>query len=138
MSELKKVLANLLESKEAESCMINAVNLNVKVPQEHHGELTEILEVNTVDEEILEKLYELEPEELVDLLTLALMANGRVENFVRAERNAIALKLSTVNYLKNHPEYRKTAVDNNGDNPDKMLSALIQIQKVLKHAGDNE
>lgn len=138
MSNLKEILANLLETKEAESCMINAVNLNVKVPQKYHGELSDILDINTVDEELLQQLYKLEPEELVDLLTLALMANGRVENFIKAERNAIALKMSTVNYLKDHPEYRETAVDTNGDNPDKMLTALIQIQKIIKHGGNNE
>jgi len=131
MTELEKLLKRIIDSKDSEATLASFAGCNVKVPTERQAELTEILQLDAEETELLEELYKLEPEEIIKLSTLALMAKGTVCNFIKAERNAICLKHSAVDWAKDHPEYRETSVDQNEKDPRKMLDALIMIRQII-------
>ena len=129
--ELKKKLNKIVENKDSEAVLAACASVNVQVPQQLQGELIELLKLESDQNELLEELFKLEPKELVTLLTLALMSKGRVCDFIRGERNFIVLKLSTIDHIKNNPNYRETSVDENDGNPKAMLKALILMQQTM-------
>jgi hypothetical protein len=133
MTELEKLLKRIIDSKDSEATLASFAGCNVKVPTERQAELTEILQLDAEETELLEELYKLEPEEIIKLFTLALMAKGTICDFIKAERNTICLKHSALNWAKDHPEYRKTSVDINENDPKRMLDALIMMRKMIEN-----
>lgn len=129
--ELRKKLNRILEDKDSEAVLASCASVNVQVPKHLQGELIELLKLESEQAELLEELYKLTPNELVVLATLALMSKGRVNDFIRLERNCVVLKHSTIDYIKDNPHYRETSVDENENSPKAMLKALITMQKAI-------
>ena len=138
LEKLKKHLESIMQDKSEEIAMASVVGINCKIPEEISGFLTDFLNLETVEEDALNELFTLTPDQITIVATLAMIANGRVADFCRLERNMVVLKLSTVDYLQDDPDYRETSVDENEGNPQAVLDAMIKIRKMFKSAMQNK
>lgn len=137
--ELKERLNGAMESKKQEIAMVNCASLNCKIPQELSGFLTDLLDLTTDEEEALSALFSLDRKQIAIVSTLAMIANGRLSDFITLERNMLILKLSLTSYVKDNLEYRETSIDENEGNPEAMLDALIKMKEImLKIHNNNE
>lgn len=134
LEELKQKLELPWDDKNQEASMVSVIDCNCKVPQELSGFLTDFLHLETGEEEVLSQLFKLTPEQILIVATLAMIANGRVADFIRLERNMIVLKLSVTDFIKDNMDYRKTSSDENEDNPEAMLDAMIKMKEIIKRA----
>jgi hypothetical protein len=132
--ELKKKLDHPMDDKNQEASMISMIDVNCKVPQELSGFLTDFLHLETSEEDAVNELFKLTPDQITTVATLAMIANGRVADFIRLERNMIVLKLSVTDYIRDNIDYRNTSLDENKDNPEAMLDAMIKMKEIIKRA----
>ena len=137
LKELKSRLNDMIQDKNSEAAMASVISINCKVPQELSGFLTDILGLTSTEEEALDVLYKLDPKQVVILATLAMIANGRVSDFIAMERNMYALKASVTRFLAENTEYRNTSVDENNGSLDSMLMAIAKIKEVLERGSKN-
>ncbi len=131
IQELKERLNDAMESKKKEIAMVNCASLNCKIPQELSGFLTDFLGLSTDEEEALNALFSLDRKQIAIVSTLAMIANGRLSDFITLERNMLILKLSLTSYVKDNLEYRETSIDENEGNPEAMLDALIKMKEIM-------
>lgn len=131
IEELKEKLKPAMEAKKQEIAMINCASINCKIPKELSGFLTDFLGLSADEEDALNALYSLDRKQIAIVSTLAMIVNGRLSDFITLERNMIVLKLSLTNYVKDNIEYRETSIDENEDNPEAMLDALIKMKEIL-------
>jgi hypothetical protein len=134
LKELKSRLNNMIEDKNSEAAMASVISINCKVPQELSGFLTDILGLTSTEEEALDVLYNLDPKQVVILATLAMIANGRLSDFIAMERNMYALKASVTRFLAENNEYRNTSVDETNGSLDSMFMAITKMKEVLSSA----
>ncbi len=140
IEELKKKLAKPMADRTQEALMASTLDINCKIPNELSGFLTDFLQLTTADEDalsVVNELYKLTPEQITIVATLAMIANGRVADFVRLERNMIILKLSVTQFIQDNMEYRRTSVDETEGNPEAILDSLIFMRKMINRI-DNE
>ena len=131
VEELKEKLKPAMDAKRQEIAMVNCTALNCKIPQELSGFLTDLLDLTTDEEDALNALFSLDRKQIAIVSTLAMIANGRLSDFITLERNMLILKLSLTNYVKDNLEYRETSIDENEDNPEAMLDALIKMKEIM-------
>ena len=131
IQELKERLNDAMDAKRQEIAMVNCASLNCKIPQELSGFLTDLLDLTTDEEEALSALFSLDRKQIAIVSTLAMIANGRLSDFITLERNMLILKLSLTNYVKDNLEYRETSIDENEGNPEAMLDALIKMKEIM-------
>lgn len=134
LEELKQKLELPWDDKNQEASLISVVDVNCKVPQELNGFLTDFLHLETSEEDAISELFKLTPDQITIVATLAMIANGRVADFIRLERNMIVLKLSVTEYIGDNMDYRKTSLDENEDNSEAMLDAMIKMREIIKRA----
>jgi hypothetical protein len=137
LKELKSRLNDMIESKNSEAAMASVISINCKVPQELSGFLTDILGLTSTEEEALDVLYNLDPKQVVVLATLAMIANGRLSDFIAMERNMYALKASVTRFLAENTDYRNTSVDETNGSLDSMFMAITKIKEVLESGSKN-
>jgi len=139
VERLKQKLNRVMNDKKDEANMASFLDINCKVPDEISGFLTDFLKLETQEEELLSQLFKLTPDQVTILATLAMIANGRTADFIRLERNMIALKLSITDYIASgNMDYRRTSVDEGEKNPEAMLDALIKMREIVKKAQQYE
>ena len=131
IQELKERLNDAMDAKRQEIAMVNCASLNCKIPQELSGFLTDLLDLTTDEEEALSALFSLDRKQIAIVSTLAMIANGRLSDFITLERNMLILKLSLTSYVKDNLEYRETSIDENEGNPEAMLDALIKMKEIM-------
>lgn len=133
LEQLKSKLNDVINHKDSEAAMASAININCKVPQELNGFLTDLLNLTSDEVEVLDALYKLDRKQITILATLAMLANGRIVDFVNLERNMVVLKMATTIFLSEHTDYRTTSTDENGNSMDSMLKALTMMKEILEH-----
>ena len=132
LEQLKSKLNEVINHKDSEAAMSSAISINCKVPQELNGFLTDLLNLTSDEVEVLDALYKLDRKQITILATLAMIANGRIVDFVNLERNMMVLKMATTLFIGEHTEYRTTSVDENGDSVDNMLKALTIMKQIVE------
>lgn len=139
IERLREKLNRVMDDKKDEANMASFLDINCKIPDEVSGFLTDFLKLETQEEELLGQLFKLTPDQITILATLVMIANGRTADFIRLERNMIALKLSVTDYIASgNMDYRKTSVDEGEKNPEAMLDALIRMREIVKKAHQDE
>lgn len=132
LEQLKSKLNEVINHKDSEAAISSAISINCKVPQELNGFLTDLLNLTSDEVEVLDALYKLDRKQITTLATLAMIANGRIVDFVNLERNMMVLKIATTLFIGEHTEYRTTSVDENGDSVDNMLKVLTIMKQIVE------
>lgn len=132
LEQLKSKLNEVINHKDSEAAISSAISINCKVPQELNGFLTDLLNLTSDEVEVLDALYKLDRKQITTLATLAMIANGRIVDFVNLERNMMVLKIATTLFIGEHTEYRTTSVDENGDSVDNTLKALTIMKQIVE------
>ena len=133
LERLKSKLNDVINNKDSEAAMASVIDINCKVPQELNAFLTDLLDLTSDETEVLDMLYKLDRKQITILATLAMLANGRIVDFVNLERNMIVLKMATTIFISENKEYSTTSTNENDNSMGNMLKALTIMKQIIEH-----